>query len=157
MLRKIILGVIFIGLVGFVALQFVGNFVPAFARTNPPVTYQIQWNSSETESLMRTACYDCHSNETVWPWYSSIAPVSWLVARDVNEGREVLNFSTGEGELEGEDMVNEILEGEMPPNIYLTMHPAANLTEDQRTQLIAGIEATFGGEDSEHEDEEDDD
>lgn len=156
MLRKIILGVIVIGLVGFVALQFVGGFVPLFARTNPPVTYQIQWNSSETEALIRTTCYDCHSNETVWPWYSYVAPVSWLVARDVNEGRDALNYSTGEGELEGEDMIDEIRDGDMPPANYLLMHPEANLTTEQRAQLIAGIEATFGGEGNENENEDDD-
>jgi hypothetical protein len=132
-------------IVGFIALQFVGNFVPTFARTNPSVTYKINWNTPETEQLMRAACYDCHSNETIWPWYSNIAPISWLIAKDVNEGRRKLNFSTGHGEIEAEELVRQIERGEMPPSIFLIMHPEANLSGDQKATLVSGIKATLGG------------
>jgi Haem-binding domain len=88
--RMVILGVA-VMVLGFVALQF----VPWFARTNPPVTTQIQWDSPKTQDLMRRACMDCHSNETVWPWYAQIAPISWLIVHDVDEGRSKMNLSTG--------------------------------------------------------------
>ncbi|MBL8163522.1 MAG: heme-binding domain-containing protein [Anaerolineae bacterium] len=147
--RNIVFAVIGIIVVGLILIQF----VPGYARTNPPVTYQMQWSSPETEQLMRQACYDCHSNETRWPWYASIAPVSWLVVRDVNEGRDALNFSTGRGELEAEDLINELREGEMPPSIYLITHGDANLNADQKTTLIAGIQTSSftgaGGESDE--------
>lgn len=138
---KVFLGVVGVLILGFVAIQFV-----PVERTNPPVTYQVNWDSPETEALARAACMDCHSNETVWPWYSNVAPVSWLVAHDVNEGRGQMNMSTGQGELEGGDMARQIERGNMPPQIYLSMHPEARLTADQKTQLIAGLEATFGRE-----------
>jgi hypothetical protein len=143
--RRWILGAVVLGVVGFIAIQFVDRFYEKFQRSNPPVTATIAWDSPETEQLVRTACFDCHSNETVWPWYSYVAPVSWLVARDVNNGREGLNFS------EPQDWTPEYLQhiidmtadGEMPLTKYIWLHPAANLTDEQRAQLIAGIEATF--------------
>ncbi len=143
--RKIMVAAVIVIVLGFIALQFVGNFVPAFARTNPAVTYEINWDTPQTEQLMRSACYDCHSNETVWPWYSNIAPVSWLVAKDVNEGRQKLNFSTGHGEMEADELIHEINRGEMPPAIFLIMHPEANLSADQKNALVTGIEASLRG------------
>lgn len=121
----------------------------AVARDNPPVTTTIQWDSPETEQLMRAACMDCHSNETVWPWYSYVAPMAFLVAKDVNEGRDALNLSTAR-RVEADEMVEKIQDGEMPPPIYLPLHPEANLTAEQKDALIAGIWATFGGEDGRH-------
>ncbi len=138
---KIILSVVGILVVGVIGLQL----VPNYERTNPPVTYQMKWNAPETEQLMRQACYDCHSNETVWPWYSNIAPVSWLVVKDVNEGRAKLNFSTGHGEMESDELIEQIERGTMPPRIYLTMHSDANLTDTQKADLIAGIRASLRG------------
>ena len=74
--------------VPFIAIQFV-----SMNRTNPPVQADFR-GSPEVISVLRRACYDCYSNETVWPWYSRVAPVSWVIARDVHEGRAALNFST---------------------------------------------------------------
>ncbi len=74
--RKLILGALSVLLIGFIAIQFVDRFVEKFQRSNPPVIASVVWDSPETEQLVRTACYDCHSNETVWPWYASVAPVS---------------------------------------------------------------------------------
>jgi cytochrome c551/c552 len=138
----ILIGVV---VVGFVLLQLVSFIVPSLARTNPPVTYQVQWDSPEIEQMMRKACYDCHSNETVWPWYSYIAPVSWLIVNHVNEGRDNLNFSTGQGELEAENLIRQIERGHMPPANYLSMHPEANLSESDKVTLIQGIRASFLG------------
>lgn len=142
--KTVIIGIVII-VIGFIALQFVGNFIPLFARTNPPVTYQINWDTPETERLMRAACYDCHSHETVWPWYANITPISWLVAKDVNEARREMNLSTGRGEVEADEMIRQIERGDMPLPIYLIMHPEADLTEQQKQTLIAGIEASLPG------------
>ena len=92
-------------------------------------------------SVLRRACYDCHSNETVWPWYSRVAPASWLVARDVNEGREALNYSTWtsypaeERDEERAETWEEVEEGEMPLGVYLLMHREAKLSDADRTIL----------------------
>ena len=88
--------IIFAGIcAAFFAIIFVGiQFVPyGHDHTNPPVTQGPKWDSPETEKLMRGACMDCHSDETVWPWYSNVAPVSWLVQKDVVQGRAYLNVS----------------------------------------------------------------
>lgn len=138
-----------------VLLVLIGNV--ATAHTNPDVTYMVQWDSPDTEALAQRACYACHSNETQWPWYSYIAPASFLVARDVKNGREAMNYSTGSGELETGEMVEEIREGEMPPRLFTVLHPEAVLTADEKAQLIDGLQKTFGagregGESEEHED-----
>lgn len=114
-------------------------------HTNPPVVSEPQWDSPQTYDLAKRACFDCHSNETVWPWYSSVAPASWLVQRHVNEGREKLNFSNWNGEFDDLDELPEVVqEGEMPPQNYLLMHPEAQLTTQEKQQLIQGFESTFG-------------
>jgi mono/diheme cytochrome c family protein len=128
--------------VGFVLLQLVRFVVPEFRLDNPPVTQNVVWNSPETKQLWNQACADCHSNETVYPWYAYVAPVGWLVAHDTHEGREVLNISE-DSRVEWDEMIEVIEEGEMPPPIYITMHPEANLSDTQRAALIAGIRASF--------------
>jgi hypothetical protein len=111
-------------------------------RTNPPVETEVP-ASVEVRSILRRACYDCHSNETVWPWYSRIAPISWLIARDVREGREELNLSTWNRYTTKQqlkklkDSWDEVAEGEMPPWMYLPPHPDARLSADDRTALRA--------------------
>ncbi len=146
-IRTIILTIVGIGIIGFVILQIIpaGSINAKFATPgNPPVTNSIKWDSAQTEQLARSACFDCHSNETRSVWYSNIAPVSWLVNKDINEGRQKLNFSTSR-ELEGDEMIEQIQRGKMPPAIYLPMHPEANLTATQKQQLMGGFQATFGG------------
>lgn len=126
----------------FALLQLVRFVVPDFQLDNPPVTQNVVWNSPETERLWKQACADCHSNETVYPWYAYIAPVGWLVAYDVHRGRKELNISQ-DRRIEWDEMVEVIEEGEMPLPIYVVMHPEANLSNAQREALIAGIRATF--------------
>lgn len=75
-------------------------------HSNPPVVAEPKWDAPQTRSLAARACFDCHSNETVWPWYSNFAPISWLVQRDVDEGRRALNFSE-EPRAEGSPRVGE--------------------------------------------------
>lgn len=122
------------------ALFLVAQLVPV-ERSNPPVTQRLE-APPEVDGLLRRACMDCHSNETVWPWYSRVAPVSWLVARDVREGREHLNLSAwdrydaGEQAEKLEEMAEEVEEGKMPMKIYLPLHPEARLTEQERALLV---------------------
>lgn len=127
-----------------VLLQFVRFVVPAFSLDNPPVTHTIQWDSPETEQLWNTACADCHSNETVYPWYAYVAPVGWLVAHDTQEGRSEFNIST-DYRVELDEMVEVIEEGEMPLPIYTTIHTDARLSNTERQMLIDGLNATFAG------------
>jgi cytochrome c551/c552 len=114
-------------------------------KTNPPVVSEPTWDSPQTRALVKDACFDCHSNETTWPWYSKIAPSSWLLVRDVDEGRSTLNFSEwGQGEAEVDEIVEVIDEGEMPPWYYALMHPKAKLSDSEKQALINGLSATFG-------------
>lgn len=101
-------------------------------RENPPVTGALA-ASPKVLALLRRSCFDCHSNETRWPWYARIAPVSWLVARDVKEGREHLNFSEWAGlapekkRHKLEELWEEVEAGAMPPTQYLFVHGDAAL------------------------------
>jgi hypothetical protein len=118
-------------------------------HTNPPVVREPVWNSPATRELAKKACFDCHSNETVWPWYSRIAPVSWLVYWDVVEGRKQLNFSDWRGgsrkHENQREIVKEISEGEMPPLQYTIAHPEAKLDGQSKKHLIDGLTTTVAG------------
>lgn len=111
-------------------------------HTNPTDGRQIAWDSSRTQRLMADACMDCHSYETKWPWYSNVAPVSWLVQNDVDEGRRELNLSTDQPEVD--EMIEAIRGGSMPPWQYKPAHPAARLSDQEKQDLIRGLQATFG-------------
>ncbi|MEZ4732768.1 MAG: heme-binding domain-containing protein [Caldilineaceae bacterium] len=119
------------------------QLIPVGSRTNPPVIAEPNWDSPATRALAQRACYDCHSNETVWPWYSYVAPVSWMVVKDVIEGRQVLNFSewTLEEQLmtEPEEAVEQVSKNLMPLPYYILLHPAADLTDLEQGQLINGL------------------
>jgi mono/diheme cytochrome c family protein len=117
------------------------------AHDNPPVSAEPEWDSPQTRKLFWRACADCHSNETVWPWYSNIAPVSWLVQRDVKQGRAACNVSEwGREDQKCDESAETVLDGEMPPATYRVMHPRARLDRAEREALIAGLLATFGDE-----------
>lgn len=117
---------------------------------NPRVSGSPEWDSPRTEELARRACYDCHSNETRWPWYASIAPISWRVVHHVEEGREKLNFSAfDEPQEDADEAARMVAKGEMPPWDYELMHPESRLSKKERAELIHGLEATFGSEVSE--------
>ncbi|MBI4731547.1 MAG: heme-binding domain-containing protein [Chloroflexi bacterium] len=114
-------------------------------HTNPPVVSEPNWDSPATRDLAQRACFDCHSNETVWPWYSTIAPFSWLIYSDVVEGRQKMNFSewTQGGSQDIDELMEVLQEGEMPPFQYLLMHPEAKLTDDEKQTLIDGLRNTI--------------
>ena len=103
-------------------------------HSNPPLRSEPPWDSPTTRALAKQACFDCHSNETEWPAYASIAPASWLVQHDVDEGRAVLNFSEWQRpQEEATKASEELLEGEMPPAAYLLMHAHARLARRTAT------------------------
>jgi mono/diheme cytochrome c family protein len=119
---------------------------------NPPVVNEPPWDSPRTRELFFTACKDCHSNETTWPWYASVAPVSWLVYHDVEEGRSEFNVSRwGQGEQEAEEAAGLVREGEMPLWFYLPVHPEARLSEADTRDLVRGLVATFGDQEADRE------
>ncbi len=141
MVKKTILWSV-IGLVGIALLI---QLIP-FGRdhTNPPIVAEPKWDSPQTRELAKRACFDCHSNETVWPWYSNIAPVSWLVYMDTIRGRERLNFSDwNRPHRETGEIARVVLEGRMPPAIYLPTHPNARLTTGEQQLLANGLSASL--------------
>ena len=144
---------------GVIVLVAVMQLIPV-NRVNPAVVDPIVFADPAVEAIAKKGCYDCHSNVTAWPWYSYIAPVSWVVVHHVEEGRARLNFSDiamtlshgGEG---GEPHPPaEILEhtqeemerGSMPPAYYRLTHPEANLTTEEQTKLLEGIRQALAGQ-----------
>jgi hypothetical protein len=128
-------------LAGFAVIQLV-----PYGRdhTNPPVIAEPRWDSAETRALARQACFDCHSNETEWPAYANIAPASWLVQHDVDEGRAVLNFSEWtRPQEEAKEAAEEVHEGEMPPAVYTLVHAHARLNAADRERLAQGLARTL--------------
>lgn len=119
------------------------------SRTNAAPSTPIDWDSPETQQLWTRTCADCHSNDTQWPWYSSIAPSSWLLVAHVNAGRQEMNVS----ELDkmpafrkanlANDMAQQIRSGNMPPSDYLILHPEARLSDAEKQHLIQGLQKTF--------------
>jgi hypothetical protein len=126
--------------VGFIAVLIVVQFVPV-ARVNPTEEGQPA-APSEVQALLQRACYDCHSNETRWPWYSRVAPVSFLIARDVTEGRRELNFSTWSQYNERrksrklKEIAKQVEQGKMPQWYYVSLHPDAKLSPADRQLII---------------------
>ncbi|SRR5690606_3144001 len=118
------------------------------SRSNPPVTGTPAWDSPRTQELFVRSCADCHSNETRWPWYSYVAPASWLVVSDVEHGREHLNVSEWDRpQKDADEAAEEVADGTMPLRAYLAAHPSARLSPAEREELVRGLIATFGGRD----------
>jgi len=142
-MRKAILWLVIGALAVFALLQLVPY---GHNHSNPAVVAEPQWDSPQTRELAARACFDCHSNETRWPWYSNVAPISWLIQRDVNEGRSHLNFSEWNRTQRAAHEVGEVVsEGEMPPWFYLPMHPSARLSPAEKQALVTGLQQTLAG------------
>ncbi|HEV7759791.1 MAG TPA: heme-binding domain-containing protein [Acidimicrobiales bacterium] len=146
--RRILGRLALAGLAVFVALQLVPY---GWSHPNPPVTQDAPWPDAASEEIARTSCYDCHSNETDWPVYAYVAPMSWLVRRDVEGGRDHLNFSRwDEGEADVDDAVDAVEDGSMPPRQYTLVHRGATLSDAEVDRLVAALEAmddSGGGDD----------
>ena len=135
---------VLLALAGFLLLI---QFVPyGRERPNPPTTTEPAWDSAETRALAERACFDCHSNNTEWPVYARVAPVSWLVYYDVTRGREELNFSEWHRpQKEAREAPETLREGEMPPLTYRLIHGHARLTPAERERLAQGLVTTLAG------------
>lgn len=125
-------------------------------HTNPPVKNEPVWSGPQTRELFTRACGDCHSNQTEWPWYSHVAPASWLIQNHVDEGRAHFNVSEWgrEGKNEGEEAAEAVEKGYMPIKNYTWLHPSARLSDEEKKTLIKGLKATFNEEDEGEEREE---
>lgn len=131
-----------IGIVIIIIL--VGIQLIPVSRTNPAITREVKWDAPATRTLAQRACFDCHSNETTWPWYGYVAPISWRLADHINEGRDQLNFSAwDQPNTELDEVVESVNKNTMPLWDFLLMHPEANLTETEKAALVTGLQATF--------------
>jgi len=142
MRKKLLIG---IGIV-LIIIQFLPNNTPEISNNNPEDLFINNTISKKVESIIKASCYDCHSNQTVYPWYSQIAPASFVIGNHIIEGKEHLNFSNWESlskldKAEAlDDLIEEIEEKNMPLNGYLLVHPSAKLTDNDRNMLLAWAE-----------------
>jgi hypothetical protein len=114
-------------------------------HVNPSVQAEPKWDSPQTRELAARACFDCHSNQTEWPWYSNVAPLSWLIQRDVEEGRRELNFSEwNRPQREAKESGKEVQKGSMPQWYYVLLHPSAGLSAQEKQTLIQGLNSITG-------------
>ena len=131
---------VLVGLIVFMQIVPYGR-----AHTNPPVVAEPKWDSPRTRELAKRACFDCHSNETTWPWYGSVAPLSWVMQHHVDVGRSVMNFSEwNQTWLLANESASQIMRREMPPRSYLLLHEHAQLTAQERVELARGLHTTLG-------------
>ncbi len=130
-------------LVGGLALMLLVQLVPyGREHPNPPVVEAAPWPDPRAEQVFGTSCAACHSNTTRWPWYSHVAPASWLVTNDVLEGRDEFNASRwDDDDGEADDAVDAVLDGSMPPLRYVLAHPSARLTNEEQRVLIDALRA----------------
>lgn len=129
-------------ILAFIALQFVPNKMPKNAVAGKDDLITSGLPPSSISSILKTSCYDCHSNQTSFPWYSKVAPASWLLAKDIREGREDMNFSEWGSYSKRRQIRNlrkikeEVTSGAMPLKNYLIIHRRAKLSPEQKTTLV---------------------
>jgi len=135
---KIVVGIVIVIIV-------LVTVIPLLLETNPPVVAEPKWDSPQTRELAVRSCFDCHSNETKYPWFARLPGSSLLVVSDTLQGRAHLNFSewnSASASREGRnvrEIASVIQRGEMPPGNYLILHPEAALTDAEKQQLIDGL------------------
>jgi hypothetical protein len=138
-------------LAGFACL-FAAAQVIRFEHTNPPATGDIA-APPPVQRALRRACYDCHSNETSWPWSAGLAPISWLIHRDVTEGRRRLNFSSWDAYASDpgtklqklKNIQRAMTEEDMPPWYYRLVHPDSRLSESQQQAIVRWVGEEIAG------------
>jgi hypothetical protein len=141
-MRRVVVRVALVGIGAFALLQLVPY---GWWHENPPVVQDAPWPDAATARLARDPCYACHSNETDWPLYSYVAPMSWLVRQDVERGRDELNFSDWDGD--GDDAAEAIEDGSMPPPRFTLAHPEARLSDEEARRLVAALQAMDDADD----------
>jgi len=125
----------------FVALFALIQFFPV-ERDNPEISYEVKWDSQQTKDFFYRACADCHSNETKWPWYSYVAPVSFIISNHVVDGRRHFNISTGNLD-DANEAAEAVEKGFMPLEGYVKLHSEADLTPEEKDAFIKGLMKTF--------------
>ncbi len=132
----------------FVIVFLAAQAVPyGRAHSNPSVTGEPEWATEETRQLMVRACFDCHSNEAEWPWYSNVAPMSWAITMHVDDARASVNYSEWDRpQDEADESLDEVRKGSMPPGYYTFggLHSDAKLSSAELTALLEGLAATPG-------------
>jgi len=137
---------IFVLIVGLIVIQFVPSGIPGNKPEDDKNIVNSGLLSDPVTELIRRSCFDCHSDQTELPWYSRLAPVSWVLANHINEGRSHLNFSEWEGYGEREkiskleEIKDEAESGGMPLKSYLLMHPEAKMDPEEVLLLVAWAE-----------------
>ncbi len=138
-----------------IVMQLFRGDKPVVVKDNPQDIHQVMAIDTKVSQILKEACYDCHSNETIYPWYANVAPVSWLVNHDVEEGREELNFSTWADypvkrqNHKLEEVIELVEEGEMPMSIYKVTHPEARLSEEDIKLLVDWAKSSMVPEEEE--------
>lgn len=127
--------------VGALAALLLIQLVPyGHAHSNPPVTRAAKWPPGPGGEIAKAGCYDCHSNLTKWRWYSNVAPASWLIEHDVEDGRGALDFSEWDKpQPDAGELIEKVESGEMPPLQYRLAHGSARLSDTEKKQLVAAI------------------
>ena len=147
MLKRIFtLGFLFKGMLVAIGLFALIQVIPLGRNhANPDMLNEPKWDSAETRALFKRACFDCHSNETNWPWYSNLAPMSWMLQMDVDNARANMNFSEWDESngINADLIARKVANNEMPKARYLMLHPEARLTQAEKDQLIQGIRLTL--------------
>jgi peptidoglycan/xylan/chitin deacetylase (PgdA/CDA1 family) len=112
--------------------------------TNPPIVSEPKWDSPQTREVAKRACFNCHSNETYYPWYAYVAPSSWLLRWDIDRGRDAYNYSDWDNYPTSADIIaRDLLADKMPPWQFLLMHPEARLSAAEKQQFIDGLRKSF--------------
>ena len=136
---------------GILVLLLASQLVPV-NRSNPPIVpsrtiYSTQPVPEAVKAVFDQSCKNCHSDETAWPWYSYVAPLSWMIARDVHRGRKAMNFSQwgnyppSKREEKLEDICDQLANGDMPDRKYILLHQSARVTESQRSAICDWTES----------------
>lgn len=141
-------GLVKSALLGALALLLLIQLVP-YGRdhADPPVTQAAQWPSGSAQDIFQSSCGDCHSNMTIWRWYSNIAPASWLVQNDVNGGRARFNISEWDQiQPDLSEVQDQVTSGGMPPLQYTLAHPSKKLSADEKQQLVDGLTKLYAAD-----------
>jgi mono/diheme cytochrome c family protein len=144
--RRLRMGQVVAALAAVAVVLLLAQLVPyGRSHANAAGTGEPAWDSAATRDLAARACFDCHSNETAWPWYTNVAPISWVTQRHVDEGRAKLNFSEYDQRRgEADEAVETVREGSMPLFDYTLVHSTARLTDAEKQALADGLFATLG-------------
>lgn len=134
-------------IIAFVGIQFIPTKRNTSLTASPSDFLKVYQSPDKVSSLLRTSCYDCHSNTTEYPWYGSIQPMAWMLEDHIVKGKEALNLSEF-GNLSKRmqrvrltTMISEIRDDEMPLSSYLLMHQDASLSDQDKTELIEYLDS----------------